>query len=48
MDTMTLRKNESSGADNITADEKSLTEISLYLCGAFKTPVDDDHEAVLC
>ena len=48
MDTMTMRNNESSGADNITAAETSLTEISLYLCGAFKTPVDDDHEAVLC
>ena len=35
-------------ADNITADETSLTEISLYLCGACKTPVDDYHEAVLC
>ena len=36
---------------NITIDTQenvSQTDLSLYLCGACHTPVDDDHEAVLC
>ena len=31
-----------------TNDANLTDNISLYLCGACKTPVEDDHEAVLC
>ena len=31
-----------------TQEDISQTDLSLYLCGACHTPVNDDHEAVLC
>ena len=48
-ETTLMMKLTNFGNNTIDTQEDIIqTDLSLYLCGACHTPVDDDHEAVLC
>ena len=44
----TPNNNQQSTITEDSNNSEAVEDLSIYLCGACRTPVEDDHEAVLC